>query len=119
MNMLPIFSSIIIFGVYSAINGQESLTSSKVYTVISIFNLIAVPMRLVIMTVITFMNAKASLERVDHFFGYEERSLEGIDFNDSELQVGDIQFNDCLFQWENEEVKNHFKEGEKLKPKQG
>lgn len=61
MNMLPIFSSIIIFGVYSAMYGQENLTSAKVFTVISIFNLIAVPMRLVILTIINFMNAKASL----------------------------------------------------------
>lgn len=82
MNMLPIFSSIIIFGVYSAINGQENLTSAKVFTVLSIFNLIAVPMRLVIMTIINFMNAKASLDRVDHFFGYQEKSLEGCNFND-------------------------------------
>ena len=101
MNMLPIFSSIIIFGVYSAQNGQESLTSAKVFTVISIFNLIAVPMRLVIMTVINFMNAKASLERVDHFFGYEERHLDGLDFNDTDLQVGEIKFTDSFFQWEN------------------
>ena len=76
-------------------------------------------MRLVVMTVITFMNAKASLERVDHFFGYEERKLDGIDFNDADLQVGDISFNNCLFQWENDEEKKHFKEGEKLKAKQG
>ena len=61
MNMLPIFASIIIFGVYSALNGQDSLTSSKVYTVLSIFNLIATPMRLVVMTIINFMNARASL----------------------------------------------------------
>jgi len=71
MNMLPIFASIIIFGVYSAINGQDALTSAKVFTVLSIFNLIATPMRLVIMTIINFVNAKASLDRVDHFFGYE------------------------------------------------
>ena len=61
MNMLPIFASIIIFGVYSALNGQDSLTSSKVYTVLSIFNLIATPMRLIVMTIINFMNARASL----------------------------------------------------------
>ena len=61
MNMLPIFSSIIIFGVYSGIYGQDQLNSGKVYTVLSIFNLIATPMRLVIMTIINFMNAKASL----------------------------------------------------------
>ena len=99
MNMLPIFSSIIIFGVYSAMNGQEALTPAKVFTVISIFNLIAVPMRLVIMTIINFMNAKASLERIDHFFGYEERKLDGLNFDDTDLQVGDIKFDDSLFQW--------------------
>jgi len=70
MNMLPIFASITIFGVYSAIYGQDSLTSAKVYTVLSIFNLISTPMRLLVMTVITYMNAKASMERVNHFFGY-------------------------------------------------
>ena len=40
-----------------------------------------------------------------------------MDFDDRNLQVGDIKFCDGLFQWENEEVKNHFKEGEKLKAK--
>ena len=60
-NMLPIISSIIIFGVFVAINGEESLTTAKVYTVLSIFNLIAMPMRLVVMTLINYMNAKASL----------------------------------------------------------
>ena len=54
-------------------------------------------MRLVVMTIINFMNAKASLDRVDHFFNYDERSLEGNNFNDPELQVGDIEFNDCKF----------------------
>jgi ABC-type multidrug transport system fused ATPase/permease subunit len=78
MNMLPIFASIIIFGVYSALYGQDSLTSAKVYTVLSIFNLISTPMRLLIMTVINFINAKASMDRVNHFFGYEEKNFEGI-----------------------------------------
>ena len=64
MNMLPIFSSIIIFAVFVAINGEDSLTTAKVYTVLSIFNLIAMPMRLVVMALINYMNAKASLQRV-------------------------------------------------------
>ncbi len=102
MNMLPIFASITIFGVYSAINGQDSLTSAKVYTVLSIFNLISTPMRLLVMTVITYMNAKASMERVNHFFGYEEKQYEGINENDQDLQTGDIEFKDCIFQWESD-----------------
>lgn len=115
MNMLPIFASIVIFGVYSALNGQENLTSAKVFTVLSIFNLIATPMRLLIMTVITFMNAKASLERVDHFFGYEDKSTEGVNTNDTDLEVGEIEFKESFFQWENNKVKKHHEEGEKLK----
>ena len=64
MNMLPIFSSIIIFAVYAAEEGEGSLTPAKVYTVLSIFNLIATPMRLVVIALINFMNAKASLTRI-------------------------------------------------------
>jgi ABC-type multidrug transport system fused ATPase/permease subunit len=100
MSMLPIFASIIIFGVYSVLYGQDSLTSSKVYTVLSIFNLISTPMRLLIMTIVNFINAKASMDRVNHFFGYEEKNFEGINDNDQELQIGDIEFKNCIFQWE-------------------
>ena len=64
MSMLPIFASIIIFAVYAAENGSDSLTPAKVYTVLSIFNLISNPMRLMVMTLITFMNATASLARI-------------------------------------------------------
>jgi ATP-binding cassette subfamily C (CFTR/MRP) protein 1 len=64
MSMLPIFASIIIFAVYAAENGSDSLTPAKVYTVLSIFNLISGPMRLMVMTLINFMNATASLARI-------------------------------------------------------
>lgn len=64
MSMLPIFASIIIFAVYAAENGSDSLTPAKVYTVLSIFNLISNPMRLMVMTLINFMNATASLARI-------------------------------------------------------
>jgi ABC-type multidrug transport system fused ATPase/permease subunit len=83
--MLPIFSSIIIFAVYVAMYGQEQLSTAKAYTVLSIFNLIANPMRLVVMSLINYMNAKASLERVEHFFGYDERSMEGINTDNENL----------------------------------
>jgi hypothetical protein len=72
--MLPIFSSIIIFGVFVAINGEDSLSTAKVYTVLSIFNLIAVPMRLLVMALMMYINGKASLARVEHFLGYEEKN---------------------------------------------
>jgi len=71
MNMLPILSSIVIFAVYSAQEGADKLTPAKVFTVLSVFNLISTPMRLIIITLINFMNAQASLTRIEHFFGYE------------------------------------------------
>ena len=83
--MLPIFSSIIIFGVYVAINGEESLSTAKVYTVLSIFNLIAVPMRLLVITSMTYINAKASLARVEHFLGYEEKNSDGINIDSNKF----------------------------------
>ncbi len=64
VNMLPIISSIVIFAVYVSLYGEESLTTAKVYTVISIFSLIALPMRVVVYVLINFINAKASLQRV-------------------------------------------------------
>lgn len=111
MNMLPIFSSIIIFAVFVSIEGEEALTSAKVYTVLSIYNLIATPMRLIVITLINFMNSRASLERVEHFLGYEERGLDGINMDDQELQPGQIAIIDAKFNWEKDEVKQHFESG--------
>lgn len=88
--MLPIFSSIIIFAVFVAVNGEDSLTTAKVYTVLSIFNLIAMPMRLIVITLINYMNGKASLQRVEHLLGYEEKNMEGINNDNKEMQVGEI-----------------------------
>ena len=90
MNMLPIFASIIIFAVFVAIEGEDALSPAKVYTVLSIFNLIATPLRLVVMTAINFMNARASLTRVDHFLEYEEKNYEGIDNDNASFEKGQI-----------------------------
>lgn len=64
MNMLPIIASIIIFAVYAAIEGEDNLTPAKVYTVLSLFNLISVPMRLIVITIIQLMNSTASIARI-------------------------------------------------------
>jgi ATP-binding cassette subfamily C (CFTR/MRP) protein 1 len=75
MNMLPIIISITVFAVYAATEGEKALTPAKVYTVISLFNLIATPLRLIVMTAINLINAKASLNRIEHFFGYGDKDL--------------------------------------------
>lgn len=70
MNMMPVLASIIIFAVYVSVEGEENLNSAMVYKVLSIFNLISNPMRLLVISLITYMNGKASLDRVEHFLGY-------------------------------------------------
>ena len=75
MNMVPILSSIIIFAVYAAVQGEQALTPAKVYSVLSLFNLIGGPLRLIVMTLINMMNAQASLARIEHFFGYGDKDM--------------------------------------------
>lgn len=69
-SMLPILASIIIFAVYVSLYGEDQLTSAKVYTVLSIFNLLSTPMRLLVITLNSLMNSRASLSRIDHFLDY-------------------------------------------------
>ena len=71
MNMLPIISSIIVFAVYVALEGEDQITPAKVYSVLSLFNLISGPMREIVSTLTNFMNVRASLARIDHFLQYE------------------------------------------------
>lgn len=85
MNMLPILSSIVVFSVYVAIWGEESLNSTKVFTVLAIFNLIVGPTRLIVLTLVNYMNGKASLDRVETFLNKDERCQIGINTDDGML----------------------------------
>jgi hypothetical protein len=42
-------------------------------------------MRMLVMTLVQYANAKASLARIDHFFEYPEAKTEGIDSDDKSL----------------------------------
>jgi ATP-binding cassette subfamily C (CFTR/MRP) protein 1 len=70
MNMLPIIASIIVFAVFVTLYGALKLTPAKVYTTLSLFNLMSTPMRMLVMTLIQYTNSKAGLARLDHFFLY-------------------------------------------------
>jgi len=45
-------------------------------------------MKLMVMTLINLINTKASLARIEHFFGYEEKNELGFDSDAKELEVG-------------------------------
>lgn len=57
-------------------------------------------MRILVLTLIYYMNSKASLRRIDHFLEYEEKNQEGFEKNDESLEKGDIMINQAKFNWE-------------------
>ena len=71
------------------------------------------------MTIINFINGKASLERVEHFLGYEEKDMKGINTDDKELEQGQIAILNSKFNWDKEEVRKHNEAGKKLLSKKG
>ena len=72
--MTPHYASVAIFTAFVALEGEEALTPAKVFTVISVFSLIATPMRNMMMTITNLMSARASMARLDHFLDFKERS---------------------------------------------
>lgn len=117
MNMMPILASIVCFGMYVFLYGSEGLSPAKAYTVLSLFNLMANPMRMMVMTLIQFANAKASMDRIEHFFNYFDMRSDGINSEDKALEVGEIKIENGRFRWETEEARDHFIEGKKLMTK--
>lgn len=107
MNMMPILASVLVFGVYVAVNGEDTLKTENVYTTLSLFNLMANPMRMLVMTVVQMANANASLSRVDHFFQYPDAKYDGVEAEDNTLQKGEIQIDGAEFRWETNEAKRH------------
>lgn len=70
-NVTPLFLAIAVFSGYIA-SGNE-LKSSQAYSVLAIFNLLILPVRMVIYCLMLYIGAKASMQRIDHFIDSEER----------------------------------------------
>jgi len=70
MNVTPLMMSILVFGLYAAF--YDSFTPSKAYMVLSLFNLLLIPLRMVTMVLMYFLNAKASMSRIEFFLMCEE-----------------------------------------------
>lgn len=71
MNVTPLMMSILIFGLYAAL--YNDFTPSKAYMVLSLFNLLLIPLRMVTMVLMLYLNAKASMTRIEFFLMSEER----------------------------------------------
>jgi len=66
------------------------------------------------MTLINLINAKASLMRVEHFFGYGDKDLTDFNTDDEKCETGDINFTNCKFSWDNEKIRKHYESGKEL-----
>ena len=47
-NTTPLLVAVAIFGLYVFLKGEEKLTPSKAYAVLSIFNLLIIPLRMIV-----------------------------------------------------------------------
>ncbi|KAL4488821.1 hypothetical protein ABPG72_016474 [Tetrahymena utriculariae] len=112
MNVTPLLMSILIFGLYAAI--YTDFNSAKAYTVLSLFNLLLIPLRMVTMVLMLYLNAKASMTRIEFYLMSEEREEDVVIKDDPSLKVGEIEINNGNFAWESVTAAIHNEQGMKF-----
>ncbi|KAL4440937.1 hypothetical protein ABPG74_009350 [Tetrahymena malaccensis] len=112
MNVTPLLMSILIFGLYAAI--YSDFNAAKAYTVLSLFNLLLIPLRMVTMVLMLYLNAKASMTRIEFYLMSEEREEDVVIKDDPSQEVGEIEINDGNFAWESVTAAIHNEQGMKF-----
>lgn len=51
----------------------NKLAPSKAYTVLALFNLLVLPFRMMIFTLMMYVGTKVSVKRIDHFMDADEK----------------------------------------------
>ena len=108
---VPIAISICVFGIYVALGNE--FNAAKAYTVLSLFNLLQLPLRMIGMVMMLLATSKASLKRIEHFAKSEERSFNEIIINET-LDKGHIIVKEGEFAWDTDKAKKHDEEFKKL-----
>lgn len=80
MNVTPLMISILLFSLYGVF--YDDFTPQKAYTVLSLFNLLLIPLRMITVSLMFFLNAKASMTRIEFFLNTEERDEDIVIRND-------------------------------------
>ncbi len=73
VTLLPVLTMMTVFALYASFVGD--LTVAKVFTVISLFKILHMPMWIFVTAVILFAQTKASVRRVGKFFDLSEASV--------------------------------------------
>lgn len=107
----PVIVSSLVFGTYAAINGTESLTSSKVFTSLALLGMLIMPLNALPWVLNGLIEALVSLRRLDRFFLLEELDLSEDYLPLQEHDRFAFQLNNCTFTYikGNSEMADHFK----------
>ena len=108
---VPILISITVFGIYVSMGNDFNAT--KAYTVLSLFNLLQLPLRMIGMVMMLLATSQASLKRIDHFQKSEEKTFQEVDV-DISLKKGQIFIQDGEFSWDTQNAKKHDEDFKKL-----
>ncbi|TMW67828.1 hypothetical protein Poli38472_007500 [Pythium oligandrum] len=102
---LPVFMSVAAFGVYSGVMHQE-LTPAIVFTSVSLFQMIQIPLRFITDVITTVIRAKVSEERIGEFLQLPEndphnvRTIRHPDANAYIQQEIIVAIEDATFGWD-------------------
>lgn len=86
-----------IFALYATYINE--LSPTKAYVVLSYFNLVIIPLRMLLISYINLYSSKVSLQRLGHFMKAEEIDSSFV-IRDSNDPIGTIKVENCDFSWE-------------------
>ncbi|KAM4045857.1 ATP-binding cassette sub-family C member 2-like [Anomaloglossus baeobatrachus] len=98
LTCIPFLVSIATFGVYFLIDEANILTASKVFTTISLFNILRLPLFDLPTVISSVVQTRVSLNRLQHFLCGEELTPENIETNYKGNHA--VGFLGASFQWE-------------------
>ena len=110
--ILPVFTMLIVFSVYASAIG--TLTVAKVFTVISLFKILQMPLWTFVTSVILIFQTKASVQRVEKFFEFSSASAAVIA---CVYQIVDDSEMSGFSYWEDYDRERHFCMGNTGNPK--
>ncbi|XP_067399370.1 multidrug resistance-associated protein 1-like isoform X2 [Emydura macquarii macquarii] len=98
LTCIPFMVSLATFGVYFLLNEENVLTATKVFTSISLFNILRLPLFDLPTVISAVAQTKISLDRLEDFLYSEDLDLQNIDTNYSGNHA--VGFIGASFRWE-------------------
>ncbi|XP_069328052.1 multidrug resistance-associated protein 1-like [Eulemur rufifrons] len=98
LTCIPFLVSLVTFGVYFLLDEENILTATKVFTSMSLFNILRIPLFELPGVISTVVETRISLDRLENFLNDEELLPQNIETN----YIGDhaIGFTNASFSWD-------------------